>query len=54
MQSLRAALFYLSYSDIYRMTSLLVQNPLDGEMWIAAFDAKYQSKGKVFGGEEWN
>jgi hypothetical protein len=48
-QSLRAALFELGYSDIYHMTSVLRQNPHDGEMWIEAFESKYHGKGRPFG-----
>jgi hypothetical protein len=47
-QSLRAALFELGYSDIYHRTSVLRQNPRDGEMWIEAFESKYHGKGRPF------
>jgi hypothetical protein len=30
------------------------QNTRDSEMWIEAFKAKYEGKGKVFRREEWN
>jgi hypothetical protein len=34
------------------MTSVFRQNPGDGEMWIEAFEAKYEGKGKRFGRAE--
>lgn len=53
-EALRAALFELGYSDIYHMMSVFRQNLRDGEMWIEAFEAKFQGKGREFGREEWD
>jgi hypothetical protein len=53
-QSIRAALFDLGYADVYHLTSAFMQNPRDTEIWIEAFEAKYEGKGKPFGKEDWN
>jgi hypothetical protein len=36
------------------MTSVFNQNPKDAEMWIEAFSAKFEGRGKPFGREEWD
>lgn len=53
-QSIRAALFDLGYADVYHMTSALMQNPRDTEMWIEAFEAKFEGKGKSFVKDDWD
>lgn len=36
------------------MMSIFRQNLRDGDMWIEAFEAKYEGKGKCFGPDEWD
>ncbi|KAF7593192.1 hypothetical protein BBP40_011822 [Aspergillus hancockii] len=51
--SLRNAFKMLGYEDTYHMDSLAKENPRDGEMWLAALQAKYDGKGK-FEKENWD
>ncbi|KAK9364660.1 hypothetical protein V1509DRAFT_635685 [Lipomyces kononenkoae] len=51
--SIRKALLYLGYHDVYHFSSLMDENPRDCEMWEQAFDAVYGGKGS-FGKEEWD
>jgi Sulfotransferase domain len=50
---LRFALFDLGYSDVYHY-SHIYENPKDAELWLEAFQAKYQGKGKPYGRREWD
>lgn len=50
---MRIALKQLGYNDTYHMMSVM-ENPMDGEMWIEAYEAKYFGKGKPYGREEWD
>ena len=58
--SLRVALLQLGYYDVYHMSSALVENPADCEMWVDALDAKFHLDGKegqgkkAFGRQEWD
>jgi len=51
--AMRIALKQLGYNDTYHMMSVM-ENPMDGEMWIEAYEAKYFGKGKPYGREEWD
>jgi hypothetical protein len=51
---MRAALIQLGFSDCYHMLSIIEENPKDSEMWVKAFQAKFEGKGKTFGREEWD
>jgi hypothetical protein len=53
-QSIRAALFDLGYADVYHMTSVLLQNPPDSKMWIEAYEAKFEGKGRPFTRDDWD
>lgn len=44
----------LGFNDVYHMTSMLEENPRDSEMWVEAYEAKFEGKGKPFGREEWD
>lgn len=50
---MRAALKQLGFDDTYHMMALF-ENPMDNNMWIEAYEAKYFGKGKPFGREEWD
>lgn len=50
---MRIALKQLGYNDTYHMMSVM-ENRMDGEMWIEAYEAKYFGKGKPYGREEWD
>lgn len=58
--SLRVALLQLGYYDVYHMSSVLIENPIDCEMWNDALDAKFKPTGqgsgekKPFGRKEWD
>ena len=52
--SMRQALIDLGYSDCYHYASILNDNPRDNEMWVEAFEAKFQGKGKPFERAEWD
>ena len=43
----------LGYDHVYHMASCMNENPKDCEMWIRAFEAKYEGKGE-FGKEQWD
>lgn len=47
------ALKQLGYVDTYHMKSVF-ENPMDCQMWIEAFEAKYLGKGKPFEREDWD
>jgi len=51
--SLRAALLHLGYFDVYHMSSPMIENPPDCEMWVEAIDAKFNHKGH-FPKEKWD
>ncbi|CAD0098650.1 unnamed protein product [Aureobasidium mustum] len=51
--AIRQALFELGYFDVYHMASPLEENRPDANMWVEAFDAKYEGKGK-FTREDWD
>jgi hypothetical protein len=36
------------------MCSIMKENPKDAEMWVEAFDAKFEGKGKPWGREEFD
>lgn len=52
--ALRQALLDLGYSDCYHYTSTVQENPRDAEMWVEAFEAKFEGKGKPFRREDWD
>jgi hypothetical protein len=43
----------LGYDHVYHMASCMNENPRDCEMWIRAFEAKYENKGE-FTKEQWD
>lgn len=51
---MRQALIDMGYSDCYHMASATQENPRDAEMWIDAFRAKFEGKGKPFTREDWD
>jgi hypothetical protein len=52
--ALRIALMILGLNDVYHMVSMLNENPPDGELWVEAYEAKFEGKGKPYGREEWD
>lgn len=44
----------LGFNDVYHMTSMLEENPRDSDMWVEAYEAKFEGKGKPFGKEDWD
>lgn len=52
--ALRQALLDLGYADCYHYTSTVQENPRDAEMWVEAFEAKFEGKGKPFRREDWD
>lgn len=52
--ALRQALLTLGFSDVYHYTSVLSENPRDGELWTEAMRAKYYRDGKPYGREEFD
>ncbi|KAF2160509.1 hypothetical protein M409DRAFT_29130 [Zasmidium cellare ATCC 36951] len=52
--SLRQALLDLGYADCYHYTALVQENPRDAEMWVEAFQAKFEGKGRPFTREDWD
>ncbi|KAJ7157120.1 hypothetical protein C8R46DRAFT_1225731 [Mycena filopes] len=51
--SIRKALKQLNYEDCYHYFSVLAENPRDSDMWVKAFEAKFENKG-TFGRDEWD
>jgi hypothetical protein len=52
--ALRIALMLLGFDDVYHMTSMLEENPRDSDMWVEAYEAKFEGKGKPYGKEDWD
>ncbi len=52
--AMRAALLQLGFNDCYHMLSIMDENPKDADMWVEAFEAKFEGKGKPYGKEEWD
>jgi hypothetical protein len=52
--ALRAALIELGIRDCYHMCSIMKENPKDAKLWVEAFDAKFEGKGKPWGREEFD
>ncbi len=44
----------LGFSDVYHMVEMIRENPRDGDMWLEAYEAKVDGKGKPYGREEWD
>ena len=53
-ESLRAALRQLGCDDVYHGFSAYAENPPDLVMWLEAFQAKYEGKGKPFTRDDWD
>lgn len=53
-KAMRQALLDLGYDDCYHYGALFNENPRDAEMWIEAFEAKFEGKGEPFGRQEWD
>ena len=51
---MRAALIELGFVDCYHMFSIIEENPKDADLWVEAFEAKFQGKGKLWGREEFD
>ena len=43
---MRAALIQLGFVDCYHMFSVMEENPKDADMWVEAFEAKFEGKRK--------
>jgi hypothetical protein len=53
LQGLRAALFELGYFDVYHYSAMW-ENPKDTELWVEAYQAKFEGKGRPYGRKEWD
>jgi hypothetical protein len=53
MKAIRKALKQLGYEDCYHYFSVLIENPPDSDMWVEAFEAKFEGKG-TFGKQDWD
>lgn len=52
-QSLREALFRLGYLDVYHQTSLNQNDPVDAEMWLEAYRARFEDTAIDWTDEDW-
>jgi len=44
----------LGFDDCYHMLSIMGENPKDADMWVEAFEAKFEGKGKPYDREDWD
>lgn len=51
---MRMALLQLGFADVYHMAELWVENPKDDALWVEAYQAKFEGKGKKWGRKEWD
>ena len=50
---MRAALTELGIAPVYHMVEA-IRNPLDCDMWVPAYEAKYFGKGQPYTRKEWD
>src|SRR5277367_2391118 len=51
---MRMALLQLGFADVYHMIELIEENPKDDDLWVEAYQAKFEGKGKKWGRKEWD
>ena len=51
---MRAALIQLGFFDCYHMFSIVEENPKDTDLWVEAFELKFEGKGTPYGRAEFD